>query len=113
MHPCEKGTSWNKGLTKYTDARIARYISTCKARNHYKSYSTGHHLSAEVRKKTSETLKAYYKQHPDKVPYVLNHSSRESYPEQYFRHAFLNEGFPKFEQDKHVIGYFLDFAFVD
>lgn len=112
FHPCEEGTSWNKGLTKYTDARIAKYVNTCKARHRYKPYSKGRHLSLEVRKKTSETLKAYYKQHPDKVPYVLNHSSKESYPEKYFKQAFLNESFPKFEQDKYVIGYFLDFAFV-
>jgi len=41
-------------------------------------------------------MKKYFKEHPDRVPYVLNHSSKESYPEQYFRIAFKNEGFPKF-----------------
>lgn len=51
------------------------------------------------------------KEHPDKVPYVLNHSSKESFPERFFRNAFLNEGFPSFVQDKYVQGYFLDFAF--
>lgn len=50
-------------------------------------------------------------ENPDRVPYVLNHSSKESFPEKYFRESFVNENFPKFQQDKYVNGYFLDFAF--
>ena len=57
-------------------------------------------------------MKLYFREHPDRVPYVLNHSSKESFPEKYFRKIFENE-FPKFVQNKYVEGYFLDFAFED
>ena len=111
FHPIVKGSSWNKGLTKDTDERIAAYVQTCKDRNHYVSFYKGKHISEEHRRKTSESMKKFFREHPDRVPYLLNHSSKESYPEQYFRTAFQNENFPSFVQDKYVEGYFLDFAF--
>lgn len=110
-HPVAKGSSWNKGLTKNIDARIAGYVQTCKDRGHYISPTKGKHLSEEHKKKTSIGMKRYFKEHPDRVPYLLNHSSKESYPEKYFREIFTKEDFPAFIQDKYVKGYFLDFAF--
>lgn len=111
VHPIQKGSSWNKGLTKDTDERVALYVKTCKERGHYVSPTKGKHIPDTLKAKISKSMKKYFKEHPDRVPYVLNHSSKESYPEQYFRIAFKNEGFPKFVQDKYVDGYFLDFAF--
>ena len=35
--------------------------------------------------------KNYLKEHPEKVPYLLNHSSKQSYPEEYFQKLFLQE----------------------
>jgi len=49
--------------------------------------------SEETKKKLSEIRINYLKQNPDKVPYKLNHSSKESYPEKYFTELFENEGF--------------------
>ena len=113
VHPIQAGSSWNKGLTKESDDRILKYVQICHDRNHYGISMKGKHLSEDHKKKTSESMKRYFKLHPDRVPYILNHSSKESYPEQYFREVFLNEGFPKFNKDKYVNGYFLDFAFDD
>jgi very-short-patch-repair endonuclease len=48
--------------------------------------------SEETKKKISEIRKKYLQDNPDKVPYKLNHSSKESYPEKYFTEVFLNEG---------------------
>jgi very-short-patch-repair endonuclease len=49
-------------------------------------------LSEETKKKISESRKKYLQENPDKVPYKLNHSSKESYPEKYFTEVFKNEG---------------------
>lgn len=111
FHPIPKGSSWNKGLTKETDERIASYVKKCKDLGHYICPTKGISLSEEHRRKTSISMKKFFKEHPDRVPYLLNHSSKESYPEQFFRKAFENEQFPKFTQNKYIKGYFLDFAF--
>ena len=110
-HPIPKRSSWNKGLTKASDTRVAKYVNTCKKRGHYVCPTKGKPLSEEHKAKTSASLKKFYLEHPDKVPYVLNHSSKESYPEKYFKKIFIKEYFPSFVQDKYVNGYFLDFAF--
>ena len=110
-HPILKRSSWNKGLTKASDTRVAKYVNTCKKRGHYVCPTKGKPLSEEHKAKTSASLKKFYLEHPDKVPYVLNHSSKESYPEKYFKKIFIKEYFPSFVQDKYVNGYFLDFAF--
>jgi len=47
--------------------------------------------SEETKKKLSEIRKKYLAENPDKVPYKLNHSSKESYPEKYFTEVFENE----------------------
>jgi very-short-patch-repair endonuclease len=47
--------------------------------------------SEETKKKLSEIRKKYLAENPDKVPYKLNHSSKESYPEKYFTEVFKNE----------------------
>jgi very-short-patch-repair endonuclease len=47
--------------------------------------------SEETKKKISEIRKKYLQENPDKVPYKLNHSSKESYPEKYFTSVFKNE----------------------
>ena len=44
--------------------------------------------SEETKKKISEHRKKYLEEHPDKIPYVMNHSSKISYPEKYFMEVF-------------------------
>jgi very-short-patch-repair endonuclease len=48
--------------------------------------------SDETKKKISEIRKKYLQENPDKVPYLLNHSRKESYPEKYFTEIFIKEG---------------------
>ena len=113
-HPHPKGQAWNKGLTKETSEAVRRRSETIAKRmasGEIKPSMKGKHWSEEHKKHLSEIRKRYLKLHPEKVPYVLNHSSKESFPERFFREAFTNEGFPEFTQDKYVNGYFLDFAF--
>ena len=69
-------------------------------------------LSEETKKKISESRKKYLFENPDKVPYKLNHSSKESYPEKYFTEVFKNEGIEVIKS--FYIGlYELDFCILD
>lgn len=53
----------------------------------------------------------YLLQHPEKVPYILNHHSKgDSYPEKYFKGIFDKYGI-EYKQNYYCEGYFLDFAF--
>ena len=106
-------TTWNKGLTKETDERLLK--SGKKLSNGYKtgrliSTNKGTHHTEEERKHLSEMRKKYLQEHPDQVPYVLNHHSKgDSYPEKYFKEIFDNKNI-QYEQNYKTCGYFLDFA---
>lgn len=50
-------------------------------RNKLKVINTGKQLSKETKDKISKSRTEYLKNNPDKVPYLLNHSSKISYPE--------------------------------
>lgn len=116
FHPIPKRSSWNKGLTKETDERLAKANAKLKARyasGEIVSPQKGKHLSAQQRAKTSASMKKFYKEHPELVPYKLHHSSKESYPERYFNELFAKENIVGFERDYYVDGYYLDYAFLD
>lgn len=90
----EREQVWNKGLTKDTDARVAKSASTLT--NSYVSgkltpYWSGKKHTEDEKLKISNSRKDYLSKHPDKVPYLLNHSSKTSYPEQYFIDLFAME----------------------
>lgn len=66
--------------------------------------------SAETKAKLSNIRIEYLSANPDKVPYRMNHSSKISYPELYFRECFANTVIVA----EHRVGrYSLDFANVD
>lgn len=68
--------------------------------------------SEETKKKISDIRKKYLQENPDKVPYKLNHSSKESYPEKYFTEVFENEGI-KVVKSFYIGIYELDFCIPD
>jgi very-short-patch-repair endonuclease len=102
---------WNKGLTKNTDERVNKGANTLK-----NGYSTGRLVnhnkgkleSEEQKQKISISRKRYLEENPNKVPYLLNHSSKISFPEQYFIDVFENEKIP-FKYHKQIGIYQLDF----
>ena len=69
----------------------------------------GRHLTDEQKQKISESRKKYLNEHPEKVPFKLNHSSKESYPEKYFREWLQKENIFS-EKEYPVERYSLDFA---
>lgn len=105
--------AWNKGLTKETDLRVKKRGETLS--EGYKSgrlvnANTGTHHTDEHKKKISEGRKKYLIEHPDEVPYLINHHSKgDSYPEKYFKEVFDNEHID-YKQNYYQCGYFLDFA---
>ena len=81
-HPHPKCQAWNKGLTKETSDAMRRRSETIAKRmasGEIKPSRLGKHWYEEDKKRISEQRKQYLKLHPDKVPYVLNHSSKKSF----------------------------------
>lgn len=108
--------AWNYGLTKETDYRVAKYAKSLNEVRKTKGYispNKGKSLSDEVKKKISNSCRKYYLANPEKIPYLLYHSSKESYPEKYFKELFLSEGIIGWTQELYVNGYFLDFGFLE
>lgn len=105
--------AWNKGLTKDTDSRLKQSGETFRKRlksGEIKNYWLGRKHTEETKKKISESRKNFLFEHPEKVPYKLNHSSKQSFPEKFFETVFINNGIV-FEKEFYVNGYWLDFCF--
>ena len=90
----------NLGLPKpeISDETRLKLINSAKLRKH----------SNETKKKISESYKLYLESHPEKVGFIINHSSKQSYPEKYFEELFIKENIPLFYH-KYVGRYELDF----
>lgn len=66
--------------------------------------------SEEAKRKTSASMKKFCAEHPERVPYVLNHHRHgDSFPEKFFKSVLDKENI-KYEKDFPACGYFLDFA---
>lgn len=105
-----KKGAWNKGLTK-SDPRVAKQSKSLKdkySKGELISVWKGKKLPDDIKRKISESMKIYLENNPDKIPYLLNHSSKISYPEQYFIEVFKNEGID-LKYHKMINRYELDF----
>ena len=84
--------AWNKGLTKDSDERLKeRGIKFSKLHSGKDAPFYGKHHTPQTKEKLSIYRKEYLRKNPNMVPYVLNHSSKQSYPEKYFEEVFVNE----------------------
>lgn len=70
-------------------------------------------LTEEHKLKISISRKKYLDTNPGKIPYLLNHSSKESYPEKLFREFLEKKNIKGWEQEYPYKRYSLDFAFPD
>lgn len=104
---------WNKGLTSKTSKSVAKQQESLK--QYYKTHNgsrKGQKQSEETKAKISAARKKYIAEHPDQVPFKLNHSSQESYPEAYFR-KWLKKYHLLEVQELQIDRYTLDFAWPD
>ena len=106
---------YNKNRTEYSNQYIkAQQLGLPKPQMSDKGKESvskiwkGKKLSEEMKQKISNSHKKYLEEHPDKVPFKLNHSSKQSYPEQYFEEVFKNENIP-LKYHKQIGRYELDF----
>jgi len=105
--------AWNKGLTEDTDERVRKGRETLRKKlknGEIENWWLNRKHSEETKKKISESRKKYLLEHPEKVPYKLNHSSKQSFPEKFFETVFINNGI-SFEKEFYTNGYWLDFCF--
>mgnify|MGYP000228815516 CR=1 FL=1 len=75
--------------------------------------SKGKTLSQEHKNRISEGRKKFLDNNPGNIPYLLNHSSKESYPERIFRERLIKEGIIGWKQEHPFKRYSMDFAFID
>ncbi len=102
--------AWNKGLTKKTSSKIAEMsINTSKTL----TGKTGRTHSDDSKKKISEARLKYLLENPDKVPYLINHSSKMSYPEKIFKNALESADIKGWIYNYQNSIYQYDFAFID
>lgn len=102
VHADFSKSAWNKGLTKETSPIVAKRTQTFKKRLAEGTITpswAGKKHSEETKAKISVSRKKYLEEHPEMVPYKLNHKSKgESYPEKYFREWLEKEGI-QFQQE--------------
>lgn len=106
-------SSWNKGLTKETDERVAKNAEAIQIyyENNPGAFKGKHHTK-ESRELISKRRKDFLEANPNMVPYLLNHASKESYPETYFKELFANNSINLvYHHRVHI--YELDFCDVD
>jgi len=104
-------------LIENTPCKIATHTSVCKFNPDYdkiinskvESGKIGRPHTQETKDKISKHRKEYLRNNPDKVPYLLNHSRNESYPEKYFTELFKNEGIDVIKSHRIKL-YELDFS---
>lgn len=114
--PTKGKASWNKGLTKETDVRIKNYGETYSKR--VKSGEIipnwkGKTHKEESKDKISKAMINFLKENPNKVPYIINHSSKMSYPEKIFFDKLKEENIIGWEYRYRTGIYEYDFAFIN
>lgn len=103
---CKGHSLGHRGGNQFTTGKDITHSDETKKK--LSEINTGKIHSDETKYKISVSRKKYLSEHPDKVPYLINHSSRESYPEKYFREVFENDNII-FEQEKRIGLYSMDF----
>jgi len=97
------------GLSKIYKKVNEGLLKTRSRSENSKIFNRGRKHTQEVKNKISKSLTNFYNKNPDKIPYRVYHSSKESYPEKYFSEVFEKEGMIFF-REYHVKNYSLDFA---
>lgn len=98
-------------LWKWRTAGKLKIRSASEAAALYRKGRIFRHTQS-TKNRLSLIRKEFIKNNPDKVPYLMNHSSKESYPESYFTEIFKQYNI-KVEREFKLETYRLDFAVLD
>ncbi len=79
----------------------------------YNKFHAGRAHSPETKEKISKSRIKYLQENPDKVPYLINHSSKQSYPEKLFQNALEDSKIEGWIYRFRSGIYEYDFAFPD
>lgn len=104
--------------------KLGGHVNNCELNPGYQSYkdklidnskknAIGRILTIETKEKISQARIKYLTEHPEKVPYRINHSSKESYPEKIFRQALMDSKIEGWVQEFQNGMYSYDFAFFE
>jgi len=97
-------------LRKLFKPRTHKDAMNVRVKNHGPSVKKH---SEKTKKKLSDIRIKFLTENPDKVPYVINHSSKKSWPEEVFENALKSFGIKGWiYKHRHGI-YEYDFAFLD
>jgi very-short-patch-repair endonuclease len=120
----DQGMTWRDitnhfGVSQATIS-LAKKQGKFKSRNKSDSLKLGH-ASGKIQQKHSEATKQkisrarikYLNENPDKVPYLINHSSKQSYPEIIFENALKASGIKGWKYNFQIGLYQYDFAFLE
>ena len=116
----DSGLTWRDLTEKHGVAQSAitraRNRGDFVSRNHSESQLIskykGHKHTQETKDKISRIRIKYLEEHPDKVPYLINHSSKRSYPELLFENALLKSRVHGWKSKYRIGIYEYDFAFL-
>ena len=107
------------GYEELNPYKLGYHISRCLNNPNYQKNdlnfrkgATGRIVKEETKNKISKGRIKFLTENPSMVPYLLNHSSKESYPEKYFTELFEKEGI-KIEKNHRIGLYELDFFILD
>lgn len=91
------------------------YLNPNSSETHKKTSNSnkGKHHSIETKEKLSATKIRFLNENPDKVPYLLNHSSKMSYPELLFKNALESSKITEWIYNYQQGIYQYDFAFIE
>ena len=91
--------------------RDYRYLQTDEVRLKRNNSMRGKPLSAQHKENISNSRKRFLDENPHMVPYVLNHSSKKSWPEKTFEKILIDNNITGWQYNYPVKRYRLDFAF--
>jgi very-short-patch-repair endonuclease len=108
------------GVTFSNAKSLGGHLGGCKLNPNYEDrrkklsdIAKNRTVSEDTKDKISKSRKLYLDKNPGNIPYLLNHSSKESYPEKLFREKLEKENILGWTQEYPILRYSLDFAFVD
>ena len=103
-----------------TGQKLGGHTTNCSKRPDINSYNDARITHCQknnqdplVREKIRSSVKEYLIKNPDKIPYIKNHSSKKSYPEEIFEKLLTEHNISGWIYNYRLGTYIFDFAFPD